>query len=171
MWNDSYGHCGVCVGYVNGKLCKVEATPGWADGVQLFEIDKGNKFSHHGKSCYVEYDTPQPQPEPTTPTVTLCSDSPIYTTAANAVNHVNPVGTYKAGEYYVYRYYTYKTKNDTVNITKTKGSAGGWIAVADLDDVYYTTQKGDTVAKIRELNPVDLIDTLKVEAGQKIKLK
>lgn len=109
--------------------------------------------------------------QPTVPTVTLKSDSPIYTTAANAINHVNPVGTYKAGEYFVFRYYTYKSKNDTVNITKQPGQAGGWIAVADLDDVYYTTQAGDTVEKIRGLNPVDLIDALKVEAGQKIKLK
>lgn len=60
LWNATYSHCGICVGYVNGKLCQVEATPGWGDGVQLFEINKGNKFSYHGKSKYVEYDTLSP---------------------------------------------------------------------------------------------------------------
>lgn len=60
LWNENYSHCGICVGYVNGKLCKVEATPGWADGVQLFEINEGNKFAYHGKSEHVEYDTLTP---------------------------------------------------------------------------------------------------------------
>lgn len=69
LWNDNYSHFGICVGMVNGKLCKVEATPGWADGVQLFEMGKGNRFTHHGKTSYIEYDTPKP--EPTTETITF----------------------------------------------------------------------------------------------------
>lgn len=62
LWNADYSHAGICVGLVDGKLCKVECTPGWADGVQLFEMNKGNTFAFHGKSLYVEYEEPEPLP-------------------------------------------------------------------------------------------------------------
>ena len=56
LWNDDFSHCGICVGMVDGKLCKVEASPSWKDGVQLFPMNGGNRFAYHGMSVYVEDD-------------------------------------------------------------------------------------------------------------------
>lgn len=47
-----------------------------------------------------------------------------YNTAANAKAGVNPVSTYPAGTYYVFRVY-----GGTVNITKSKGTPGAWVVI------------------------------------------
>ena len=47
-----------------------------------------------------------------------------YNTAANARAGVNPVVTYPAGTYYVFRVYS-----GTVNITKSKGNPGAWVVI------------------------------------------
>lgn len=47
-----------------------------------------------------------------------------YNTAANAKGGVNPVSTYPSGTYYVFRVYS-----GTVNITRTKGTPGAWVAL------------------------------------------
>lgn len=47
-----------------------------------------------------------------------------YNTAANARAGVNPVVTYPAGEYYVFRVYS-----GTVNITRSKGTPGAWVVI------------------------------------------
>lgn len=55
--------------------------------------------------------------------VTACK---IYMNADNAKNRKSSVGTYSAGTYYVYN-----ESNGMINITKTKGVAGGWINPGD----------------------------------------
>lgn len=58
----------------------------------------------------------------------LYAEVPAYTTAANASvrNKSLSTNTLRPGEYYVYRTY-----NGMLNLTKTKGVAGGWINPAD----------------------------------------
>ena len=69
LWNADFSHCGICVGMVDGKLCKVEASPSWADGVQLFPMNEGNRFAYHGMSAYVEDDIVEAAPA--TPTISF----------------------------------------------------------------------------------------------------
>ena len=57
---------------------------------------------------------------------TLVVDVPVYMSAKDAVNGVNPVKTYIAGEYFVFN----KSQN-MINITKIEGKAGGWINPKD----------------------------------------
>lgn len=47
-----------------------------------------------------------------------------YNTASSAVSKVNPTVTYPAGDYYVY-----KVHNGAVNITRSKGKPGAWVAL------------------------------------------
>lgn len=54
------------------------------------------------------------------------TDLRSYMNADDARNRVNPVGTYKAGTYYVYRSVT-----GAINISTTQGSAGAWINPQD----------------------------------------
>lgn len=58
----------------------------------------------------------------------LYSEVPIYSTAANAATKNKSLSTctYAPGEYYVYKVY-----NGMYNITKTSGTAGGWMNPAD----------------------------------------
>lgn len=59
-------------------------------------------------------------------TYELVVDCKVYMNAANAKNHKDPVKTYSAGTYYVFN------KSDgMINVTKSKGSAGGWINPSD----------------------------------------
>ncbi len=53
---------------------------------------------------------------------TLAKSTKVYTNASDAKNNKNAAGTYSAGTYYVY-----KKSDGMINITKTKGKAGGWI--------------------------------------------
>lgn len=56
--------------------------------------------------------------------VTIKKAARGYNTAANAKTGVNPVVTYPAGTYYVFRVYS-----GTVNITKSKGNPGAWVVI------------------------------------------
>lgn len=58
----------------------------------------------------------------------LVTEVSKYTTAANALNGDKSlaVGTFTAGEYYIYKKY-----NGSYNLTKTVGTAGAWINPAD----------------------------------------
>lgn len=51
--------------------------------------------------------------------VTTCK---VYMNASNAKNRSNSVGSYDAGTYYVYN-----KADGMINVTKTKGTPGGWI--------------------------------------------
>lgn len=53
---------------------------------------------------------------------TLKKSTKVYMNADDAKNGKNATGTYTAGTYYIY-----KKSNGMINITKTKGKAGGWI--------------------------------------------
>lgn len=58
-------------------------------------------------------------------TVYVRAESTVYNNAANAKAGINPCKfTYPAGTYYVYKI---DKKTGAVNITKTKGKAGGWV--------------------------------------------
>ena len=59
-------------------------------------------------------------------TYKLVKSVPIYMNSANAKNKKNSVGTYSAGTYYIYN-----QSNGMINVTKTKGSPGGWINPAE----------------------------------------
>lgn len=107
--------------------------------------------------------------EPIAPTVTLLADTKVYMNAADAVNHRNAVGTYKAGTYYVFRTYTVKSKDDATNITKTKGTAGAWVATEDINKKTYTTKDGDTVDVLIEIGVAD-VGAVKVAPGQTLVL-
>lgn len=56
--------------------------------------------------------------------VTIAASLLGYNTAANALAAVNPVVTYPAGSYYIY-----KVCGQAVNITKKKGAAGAWVVL------------------------------------------
>lgn len=57
-------------------------------------------------------------------TVYVRAESTVYNSAANAKAGINPCKfTYPAGTYYVYKI---DKNTGSVNITKTKGKAGGW---------------------------------------------
>ena len=57
---------------------------------------------------------------------TLVTEVPVYMSAKDASNSKNSVKKYPAGEYYVFN-----KSNGMINITKTKGKAGGWINPKD----------------------------------------
>lgn len=59
-------------------------------------------------------------------TYKLVKACPIYMNSANAKNNKNSVGTYSAGNYYIFN-----KSNGMINVTKTKGVAGGWINPSD----------------------------------------
>ena len=83
----------------------------------------------------------------------------IYMNAANAKNRKSSVGTYSAGTYYVFN------KSDgMINITKTKGVAGGWINPNDNKIAsssastsfgsYYKKYTGSTDSIVTALNSI-----------------
>ena len=90
----------------------------------------------NGKSKDVET---KPTPEPSKPddspkvntnsltivdgVVNLPFDVPTYRNAYNALSATNSVGVLRAGKYYVFN-----TKGNAVNLTKVKGTPGGWIS-------------------------------------------
>lgn len=81
----------------------------------------------------------KPKPEPSKPVdspsvntnsltivdgvVNLPFDVPTYRNAYNALSATNSVGVLRAGKYYVFN-----TKGNAVNLTKVKGTPGGWIS-------------------------------------------
>ena len=54
----------------------------------------------------------------------------VYINASDAVKGVNSVSTLSAGKYYIYNLTT-----TAINITKTKGAPGGWVAIKNLKGV------------------------------------
>lgn len=64
--------------------------------------------------------------EPSAETYSLVCDVKVYSNAANAKNKQSSVATYSKGSYYIYKKY-----DGMINITKKKGSAGGWINPSD----------------------------------------
>lgn len=72
--------------------------------------------------------------------VKACS---IYMNSANAANRKNSVGTYVAGTYYVFN-----ESNGMINITKTKGVAGGWINPADNKTSTSSSSSSSTKYKV-----------------------
>lgn len=55
-------------------------------------------------------------------TYKLVTSCKVYNNSANAKKRKNPVTTYASGTYYIYN-----KSNGMINVTKTKGSPGGWI--------------------------------------------
>lgn len=103
-------------------------------------------------------------PKPSTSTSSgetykLVTSCKIYMNAANAKNRKSSVGTYGAGTYYVFN------KSDgMINITKTKGVAGGWINPNDNKTAsssssassgsYYKKYTGSTDSIVTALNSI-----------------
>lgn len=94
-------------------------------------------------------------------TYKLVTSCKIYMNAANAKNRKSSVGTYGAGTYYVFN------KSDgMINITKTKGVAGGWINPNDnkksssgtstSSGSYYKKYTGSTDSIVTALNSIDV---------------
>lgn len=55
--------------------------------------------------------------------ITLRLPRKTYLTAADALSKTNSIGLYLPGKYWVYK----KSSNGTMNVSRTKGSPGGWI--------------------------------------------
>ncbi len=76
----------------------------------------------------IEYDLAEPEIDISSlkigDKITLKKAVSGYNTAANARAGVNPVVTYPAGTYYVFRVYS-----GTVNITRSKGTPGAWVVI------------------------------------------
>lgn len=53
----------------------------------------------------------------------LDRSTPVYQNSYDAMNGTNATGSYSAGSYYIYK----TASNGAVNISRTEGSAGGWI--------------------------------------------
>ena len=92
-------------------------------------------------------------------TYKLVTSCKIYMNATNAKNRKSSVGTYSAGNYYVFN------KSDgMINITKTKGVAGGWINPNDNKTAssstsassgsYYKKYTGSTDSTVSALNSI-----------------
>ena len=92
-------------------------------------------------------------------TYKLVTSCKIYMNAANAKNRKSSVGTYSAGNYYVFN------KSDgMINITKTKGVAGGWInpndnktsssSTSTSSGSYYKKYTGSTDSIVTALNSI-----------------
>lgn len=92
-------------------------------------------------------------------TYKLVTSCKIYMNAANAKNRKSSVGTYSAGTYYVFN------KSDgMINITKTKGVAGGWInpndnktassSASTSSGSYYKKYTGNTDSIVTALNSI-----------------
>lgn len=73
----------------------------------------------------------------------------IYTNASNAKNRKSAVGTYSAGTYYIY-----KESGGMINITKKKGSPGGWINPADNKAVSTSTYYKKYTGKSQRIDEV-----------------
>lgn len=65
--------------------------------------------------------------------VKLNETSDVYINADNAINNVNSVGKYSAGNYYIYKEFS-----NAVNITKSEGTPGAWILKSKLNNVKNT---------------------------------
>ena len=83
----------------------------------------------------------------------LVKDCKIYTNADNAKNRKNSVGTYKAGTYYVFN-----KAQGMINITKTKGVAGGWINPADNTS---SSSSSSSSKYYKKFNSTSIVDGLK----------
>ena len=110
-------------------------------------------------------------PKPSTSTSSgetykLVTSCKIYMNAANAKNRKSSVGTYGAGTYYVFN------KSDgMINITKTKGVAGGWINPNDNKTAssstsassgsYYKKYTGSTDSIVSALNSIGVDSSYK----------
>lgn len=110
-------------------------------------------------------------PKPSTSTSSgetykLVTSCKIYMNAANAKNRKSSVGTYGAGTYYVFN------KSDgMINITKTKGMAGGWINPNDNKTAssstsassgsYYKKYTGSTDSIVSALNSIGVDSSYK----------
>lgn len=92
-------------------------------------------------------------------TYKLVTSCKIYMNAANAKNRKSSVGTYGVGTYYVFN------KSDgMINITKTKGVAGGWInpndnkksssSTSTSSGSYYKKYTGSTDSIVTALNSI-----------------
>lgn len=88
------------------------------------EIAKGILKCFDIKVSSSSSSTSKPSPSTSTSSekYTLAKSTKVYTNASDAKNNKNAAGTYSAGTYYVY-----KKSDGMINITKTKGKAGGWI--------------------------------------------
>ena len=92
-------------------------------------------------------------------TYKLVTSCKIYMNAANAKNRKSSVGTYSAGTYYVFN-----KSGGMINITKTKGVAGGWINPNDNKTAsssssasfgsYYKKYTGSTDSIVTALNSI-----------------
>lgn len=110
-------------------------------------------------------------PKPSTSTSSgetykLVTSCKIYMNAANAKNRKSSVGTYGTGTYYVFN------KSDgMINITKTKGVAGGWINPNDnkksssgtsaSSGSYYKKYTGNTDSIVSALNSIGVDSSYK----------
>lgn len=103
--------------------------------------------------------TSKPSTSTSGETYKLVTSCKIYMNAANAKNRKSSVGTYSAGTYYVFN------KSDgMINITKTKGVAGGWINPNDNKTAssgtstssgsYYKKYTGSTDSIVTALNSI-----------------
>lgn len=119
------GHIGVYLG--NGQV--IESTAAF-DKKIVITYFKGNHpdtsykrttWTHWFKMPYLTYDA-QESVEASEDTYELVVACKIYMNSDNAANHKDSVGTYDAGTYYVFN-----KANGMINVTKTKGTAGGWI--------------------------------------------
>lgn len=84
-------------------------------------------------------------------TYKLVKSCPIYMNSANAKNRKNSVGTYAAGSYYIFN-----ESNGMINITKTKGVAGGWINPADNKTSSSGSSSSSSSTKYKENDTVTI---------------
>lgn len=106
-----------------GKITHVAALDSYT--WTLYEMRNGCEKRKFNPSEWTYYGVPDWIKQKNT--VTLKKDTQVYMSASDAIEGRVPVATYKAGEYIVYKRVT-----GAVNITKTEGKPGGWIAVSDL---------------------------------------
>ena len=114
------------IGYVVDRTTVVHALN---QTVGVIEESLAKRKWVYGRPDFcIEYDLEEPEIDIRSlkvgDKITLKKEVSGYNTAANAKARVNPVATYPAGEYYIFRVY-----GGTVNITRSKGTPGAWVVI------------------------------------------
>lgn len=150
------GVLGTAEDYIN-----LRSTPAWK-GEIIQVVSPGEEFTVlsvegswvkvnlNGKTGYlpemyvstrsVETTSTTSEPETTSEDVnesydyTLYSSTKVYANADDASNYRNPLKTYEAGSYYIYKSY-----NGMINISKVSGQAGAWINPNEENNVPVVT--------------------------------
>lgn len=108
-------------GMVN--ITKTEGVAGaWLSEKYLTDINVTVESNTNSDATVVSSEKVEASKEVATDEFVLSNPTKVFVNAHNARTNTNPRSTYAAGKYYIYKEY-----NGMINVSRTKGVAGGWI--------------------------------------------